>query len=58
VTEEEMRVIQVKEYLTLREAAFLLNISPLTLRRWVFAVKVTSKKVGKKHVFERNILIT
>jgi excisionase family DNA binding protein len=58
ITEEEMKVIQVKEYLTLKEAALLLNVSPLTLRRRVFAGKVSSMKVGKKHVFEREILIT
>ena len=28
ITEEEMRVIQVKEYWTLKEAAPLLNVSP------------------------------
>lgn len=53
VTEEEIKTIQAKEYLTLKEAALLLNVSPLTLRRWVFAGKVISRKVGKKHVFER-----
>jgi excisionase family DNA binding protein len=53
ITEEEIRVIQVKEHLTLKEAALLLNVSPLTLRRWVFAGKVSSRKVGKKHVFQK-----
>jgi excisionase family DNA binding protein len=48
-----MRLIQVKEYLTLKEAALLLNITPLTLRRWVFAGNVSSRKVGKKHVFQK-----
>lgn len=28
--------VQAKQYLTLKEAADLLNISPLTLRRWTF----------------------
>src|SRR4051812_32588171 len=45
VTEEEIRAIQAKEYLTLKEAALLMNVSPLTLRRWIFAGKVESKKV-------------
>jgi hypothetical protein len=33
VTEEEVKAMQAKEYLTLKEAALLLNVSPLTLRR-------------------------
>src|SRR5258708_15832818 len=48
---EEVRVIQAKEWLTLKEAAFLLNVSPLTLRRWTLAGKIESRKVGKKHAF-------
>ena len=35
ITEEEIKAIQAKENLTLIEAAILLNISPLTLRRWI-----------------------
>ena len=53
ITEEQVKVIQAKESLTLVEAALLLNISPLTLRRWVLAGKVKSKKVGKKHMFRK-----
>src|ERR1700727_1241431 len=34
VTEEQIKTIQAKEWLTLVEAALLLNVSPLTLRRW------------------------
>jgi excisionase family DNA binding protein len=50
VTEEQVRVIQAKEWLTLKEAALLLNVSPLTLRRWTLAGRVKSKKVGRKHL--------
>jgi excisionase family DNA binding protein len=57
VTEEQVKVIQAKEWLTLKEAALLLNVSPLTLRRWVLAGKVRSEKVGKKHLFRRAALI-
>ena len=53
MTEDEIKAIQAKENLTLIEAAFLMNISALTLRRWIFAGKVTSKKKGKKHVISR-----
>jgi hypothetical protein len=35
ITVDEVRVIQAKECLTLKEAALLLNVSPLTLSRWV-----------------------
>lgn len=53
ITEEQIRVIKAKELLTLKEAAFLLNITPLTLRRWVLAGKIVSEKIGKKHAFSR-----
>jgi excisionase family DNA binding protein len=53
ITGEVLKAIQAKEWLTLKEAALLLNVSPLTLRRWVLAGKVESKKVGKKHDFRK-----
>jgi len=53
ITEEQVRAIQAKESLTLVEAALLLNVSPLTLRRWVLTGKVKSKKVGRKHIFKK-----
>ena len=37
VTEEQIKVINAKQYLTLKEAALLLNSSALTLRRWTLA---------------------
>ena len=49
-SEEEAKAIQSKDNLTLKEAALLLNISPLTLRRWILAGKINSNKVGKKHL--------
>lgn len=55
-TEEEIKAIQSKNSLTLKEAALLLNISPLTLMRWIFAGKVKSNKVGKKHMIFRSSL--
>jgi len=55
-TEEEIKAIQSKDNLTLKEAAVLLNISPLTLRRWILAGKVNSTKVGKKHLLLRSSL--
>ena len=56
ITEDQIRAIQAKEWLTLKEAAIMLNVSPLTLRRWVLSGKVKSVKVGRKHLFERKIL--
>jgi len=53
ITEGQVRAIQVKELLTLKEAALLLNVSPLTLRRWTLAGKVKSQKVGRKHMFRK-----
>jgi excisionase family DNA binding protein len=53
ITEGEIKAVQAKEWLTLKEAALLLNLSPLTLRRWTLAGKVKSKKVGRKHAFRR-----
>jgi excisionase family DNA binding protein len=53
VTEGEIKAVQAKEWLTLKEAALLLNVSPLTLRRWTLAGKIKSKKMGRKHAFRR-----
>lgn len=53
VSEQEIKTIQIKENLTLKEGAILLDISPLTLRRWILAGKIKSTKVGKKHSIKR-----
>jgi excisionase family DNA binding protein len=50
IQEAQIRSIQAKENLTLKEAAFYLNITPLTLRRWILSGKVRSNKLGKKHI--------
>lgn len=54
---EGVREVQNKELLTLNEAAYILNISPLTLRRWVLTGKIRSYKIGKRHVFSRQKII-
>ena len=56
ITEEQLRVIHAKEFLTLKEAALLLNVSPLTLRRWVLAGKMRSQKMGRTHAFRKDVL--
>ena len=53
VTEEEIRIINAKELLTLNEVALLLNISPLTLRIWTLCGKMPATKIGKKWVYKR-----
>ncbi len=53
IMEDQMKVIQAKEWLTLKEAALLLNVSPLTLRRWALAGKVQSEKERRKHLFKK-----
>jgi excisionase family DNA binding protein len=58
ITEIEIEAVRAKEYLSLKEAAFLLNITPLTLRRWILAGKVFSKKIGKKHHINRSAIGT
>jgi excisionase family DNA binding protein len=57
IVEEQIKAIQAKEYLTLKEGAIFLNISPLTLRRWTLAGKIISQKIGKKHLFRKEHLL-
>lgn len=45
--------IKEKELLTIDEASKLLNISVLTLRRWLKAGKISSSRIGKKHLIKR-----
>jgi excisionase family DNA binding protein len=56
ITENDIKLINAKAILTLKEAAILLNISELTMRRWVLSGKVMSQKAGKKHLILRTSL--
>ena len=58
ITEDEIKAIQAKENLTLSEAAFVLNISSLTLRRWILSGKMNSFKVGKKHSIRKRLALS
>lgn len=49
--------LEDKPLLNLKEAAQLLNISPLTLRRWLKEGKISSKRKGKKHLFDKQDLL-
>ena len=46
--EQTHDVINPKQYFTLKEAALLINISPLTLKRWTLCGKMPAFKIGKK----------
>ena len=53
ITEQDVKVINTKQYLTLKEAALLMNVSPLTFRRWILSGKIESLKLEKKHLIKR-----
>lgn len=47
-----------KELLTITEASALLNITHVTLRRWIKEKRVASSRIGKKHLIKREHLDT
>ena len=55
--EDEFQLINTKQFLTLIEAAMLLNVSPLTLRRWTLAKQITASKSGKKWIFDKTVIM-
>ena len=57
MVEDEYKIINAKQYLTLIEAALLLNVSPLTLRRWSLAKQVPASKSGKKWMFDKTLIM-
>lgn len=57
IVEEEYKLINAKQLLTLKEAALLLKISPLTLRRWTLAKEITASKSGKKWIFDKSLIM-
>ena len=48
--------IQSKELLTINEACVLLSITQVTIRRWLRDGKITSGRIGKKHLIQREHL--
>jgi excisionase family DNA binding protein len=42
-----------KELLTITEASALLNITHVTLRRWIKEKRIQSSRIGKKHLIKR-----
>lgn len=58
-TEDEIKAINAKQNLTLNEAAFVLNVSPLTLRRWTLHDnRMNASKNGKKWIFKKLLITT
>ena len=53
VIEDEHKIINAKPYITLKEAALLLNFSPLTLLRCTLAKQIPASKSGKKWIFDK-----
>ncbi len=57
IVKDEFEIINAKQYLTLIEAALLLNVSPLTLRRWTLAKQIAASKSGKKWIFDKTLIM-
>ena len=55
--EDEHKIINAKQFLTLTEAALLLNVTPLTLRRWTLAKQIAASKSGKKWIFDKTLIM-
>lgn len=43
-----------KELLTITEASALLNITHVTLRRWIKENRIHTSRIGKKHLIKRS----
>jgi excisionase family DNA binding protein len=46
--------LKEKELLTINETSQLLNITPVTLRRWIKAERIITSRLGKKHLIKRS----
>ncbi|MBN8862600.1 MAG: helix-turn-helix domain-containing protein [Sphingobacteriales bacterium] len=42
-----------KPFLTINESSALLNVSPVTLRRWIKEGMIPTQQIGKKHIIKR-----
>ncbi len=42
-----------KPFLTINETSTLLNVSPVTLRRWIKEGMIPTQRIGKKHIIKR-----
>jgi len=48
--------LEGKPLLTITEASAFLNITHVTLRRWIKANRIVSSRIGKKHLIKRQHL--
>jgi excisionase family DNA binding protein len=53
ITSLDYTSIQSKELLTINEACALLNVTHVTLRRWLKENVISSSRIGKKHLIKR-----
>ena len=42
-----------KPFLTINESSALLNVTPVTLRRWIKEGMIQTQRIGKKHIIRR-----
>jgi len=47
-----------KPFLTINESSALLNVSPVTLRRWIKEGMIQTQRIGKKHIIRRTDIDT
>ncbi len=48
--------LEAKPLLTINEASAYLNITHVTLRRWIKEKRILSSRIGKKHLIKRQLL--
>jgi excisionase family DNA binding protein len=53
MTATDYDTLSKKELLTINEASQLLNITSVTLRRWINGGLIKTKRIGKKHIIKR-----
>ena len=52
-TKIDFPILSTKELLTITEASAYLNITHVTLRRWIKEGRITSSRIGKKYLIRR-----
>lgn len=52
----DFTILKDKELLTIKDACILLNITHVTLRRWIKSKIITTTRIGKKHIIHRSHL--
>lgn len=52
-TKVDFPALANKQFLTLNEASALLNVTPVTFRRWIKEGMISTQRIGKKHIIKR-----